>query len=102
MKDYLIRFNKLRNEYTHRIKFKPDLDLAHKIAREAKEAGIYFKDDRIFGRKPDAEKIYNIKAILFEVIINTFQEILFTHKDLFSKDEVNELMISKKPHIVLK
>ncbi len=94
MRDYLLSFNKMRNNYAHNLKFHPDYEEAYKIAKAAQTSGIHFKDKRIFGVGHDSKDHYSIYAIFFELIINTFQEIIFKNPDTFSKNEVKDLMIN--------
>jgi len=93
MKDFLLSFNKMRNNYAHNLKFQPDFEEAYKIAKEAQRTGIYFKDERIFGVEHDSKDYYNIYAIFSDVIINTFQELIFKNPSIFPQDEVIKLMV---------
>ncbi|MCK4798639.1 MAG: hypothetical protein KAT05_14775 [Spirochaetes bacterium] len=102
MKVYLQSFNEIRNKYAHDLKFQPDYQVAYKLAKEAQKAGIYFKDDRIFGIGQDAKEYYSIGAIFSDVIINTFQELLSNNHNIFSQSEIKELMVSKKDPTVLR
>ena len=91
MNEFLLSLNKIRNEYAHNYYYAPEYEDAYRLVNTAKQAGVYFKDDRIFGIGKGAKDLYDVGAIFTDTIFNTFQELLYRNINCFTQEEIKDI-----------
>lgn len=65
---------------------------AFRLAKAAAEAGIDFSDGTIHQDRSLSAQWYGTSAVILEVVSNLFQEYVWSNQDLFTQDEISEML----------
>lgn len=92
MKVLLEKINKTRNDIAHEIKYKLSFDTVFELVRLSVLARVDYSDNTIYTNKKLSYEWYGIEGILNELFPNTIYTILESCKELFTEDELNEML----------
>lgn len=92
MKDLLEKINKTRNDIAHEIKYKLRFDTVFELVNLSVLARVDYSDDTIYTNKKLSYEWYGIEGILNELFPNTIYAMLDSCKELFTDDELNEML----------
>lgn len=92
MKTLLEKINKIRNDIAHEIKYKLKFDTVFELINLSVMAGVDYSDDTIYINKKLSYEWYGIEGILNELFPNTIYTILDNCKELFTNEELNDLL----------
>jgi hypothetical protein len=88
----LLGINQVRNKMAHQLHYRITFEECFELFVLAHKAGVDFSDDRIYQDKDYSREVYFSDAGgISELMVNTFSELAYS-KDLFSEDEILELL----------
>ena len=88
----LIGINQVWNKMAHKLHYRITFEECFELFVLAHEAGVDFSDDRIYQDKDYSREVYfSDTGGISELMVNTFSELAY-FKDLFSEDEILELL----------